>query len=256
VFSYAIGVAWFLALWLIVFAVFSKCRKPMLAVSLAFGHFGPMIEHWYLKDYWRPVYAGAISIGGILVAFEDYFFAFAFSGLAAASFQMISSLRGHKTVVLKMGSTIVLLQLVGVCWLLAFIILNAVPSLDSVDATVLASLLLVVPLLMRRRADVVTAAICALSMGCLIWTFYESFFLVLYPDILDQWWIESALTGITIVHVPVEEVAWACAVGLFVGPILREAGAAHLPSIRQIWELCSAVLRPEPDVIQNIKPDA
>ena len=85
---YAIGLLFFLAVWLGMYIFVPKSRKAILWSSIAWGNAGPISEYWHLKDYWNPVYMLRLEVGKWIFGIEDYLLAFAYGGLAAGIFDI------------------------------------------------------------------------------------------------------------------------------------------------------------------------
>ena len=234
--AYVVGVSFFLVVWAALFVAIPRSRYAMLGASLGFAHLGPILQHWYVRDYWQPEYVWTIRLGGVLLSFEDYLFAFAFAGIAAGVYDWFLRRRAHAAPAVQVGAMIVQLQVVSIGLLLSMVVLVSVAGLNSVHATLL-SCALGITLFFGGRRDLIASAVTAASVVALLfWLFYELFFLRLYPLILVDWWDHSALSGLLIGDVPVEEIAWAWAVALFVGPAAAICAVPWAPSQRS-WRV-------------------
>jgi hypothetical protein len=224
--TYLVGVAFFLLAWVCLYASAPRVRYEMVCASLGLAHFGPFLEYWYLRDYWSPQYIWAPHIGNVLVSVEDYLFGFALTGLAAGIFALVQPVSNIETT-RRIGNAWLRLQLASGVFVLGVSLLIGVLGMDSVHAT-LAVCLAGSVWIFRGRGWVPRAAAASSVMAALFWVFYETYFLQLFPTIIDDWWNPAALTGMKLGRVPVEEIAWAAAMGLFIGPLVRSCSAARV----------------------------
>jgi Lycopene cyclase len=244
--AYLIGVAFFLASWTLLYAAAPRSRWLMLCASLGFAHVGPLLEHWYLRDYWRPTYIWSVKIGGLMVAGEDYLFGFAVAGVAAGLFGLSDS--GHAKQLVHRSTWQIWgrLQVPAVLFLLSMSVLIEFLHLNSMYAT-LVSCFAGCAWVSSRDSNWLRRGSCAgCSMAFLFWVLYELLVLRLYPSIFYDWWNQSALSGIKLGSVPVEELAWGFAMGLFIGPVVRVCSA---PAPRRDH----VVESPGLDVARNIR---
>jgi hypothetical protein len=220
-FAYLLGVFYFSAAWIVLIGLFTKERKVIFWSSVACGFAGPISEYWHRADYWRPDLILAIHIGGWTFGFEDYFFAFAFGGLCAGIFELLIKkfwqaeeisfdLKGF---IKLSGMVLFSLILMGV--------LSWVFHLNSLYGISISFILITGYILYRRPEFLFPALITGLLMMGFMWLFYWGFFLRLYPDLIGRWWLNNALSGITLARVPIEEPLWAGAAALFIGPAVR-----------------------------------
>lgn len=218
-YAYIVGAVLFVGIWAVLFAVLRQSRGPMLWASLAFGHAGPISQYWHLKDYWHPTYALGFKIGHWLFGVEDYLFAFAFSGLCAGLFDHLASRVGMHSPRFNIDGFIKAVLLVLGC-LVAMAALVGFLKLNSLHAIVVVFLVGSIALLVQRPKWIAPAVQTAFIVAGIMWAFYAGFFLRLFPGILDGWWDTPVLSGLGLLGVPVEEVAWAWISGLFVGPMV------------------------------------
>jgi len=220
-FTYAIGVLFFLVIWLGIYIFVPKSRKAILWSSIAWGHVGPISEYWHLKDYWDPAYMLRFEIGNWVFGTEDYFFAFAYGGLSAGIFDILIRKLGEKELAIFYLWGYIKLLLAGLCCLFvmgALIILLHINSLHAIAVTFFFGATVLIVLQPKWTLPAIQAGIIA---GLFMWISYWGFFLKLFPNIIEKWWFQDALSGISFGGVPIEEVIWASATAFFVGPISR-----------------------------------
>jgi hypothetical protein len=217
---YAIGSIFFLAVWLIIYIFVPKSRGAILWSSIAWGHAGPISEYWHLKDYWNPVYMRRFEVGNWSFGVEDYFFAFAYGGLAAGIFDILARKSGE--IELKqfyLGGFIKLLLVVIFCLFIMGVMtaLLNFNSLHAISITLFAGGTIIIILRPRWTLAAIQTGIIS---GIFMWRFYWGFYLELFPHVVDNWWYQAALTGISVGGVPIEELIWA-STAFFVGPVFR-----------------------------------
>lgn len=220
-YTYAIGVFFFIGIWCVLFVLIPKSRKPILWSSFAWGHAGPISEYWHLKDYWNPTYILKIQVGNWIFGIEDYLLAFAFGGLCAGIFDLLVRKSGAKELASFHTSRYAKLLLLGVSCLFAMGALKTFFNVNSLYSITIAFLVGGVLMLYCRREWIFAAIQTAVIIGIFMWISYWGFYLMLFPSVIEQWWYSDALSGILLAGVPIEEVMWAGTTALFVGPALR-----------------------------------
>jgi hypothetical protein len=220
-FAFLLGVFYFIGTWVVLFGLLPKERNVIFWSSLAWGPAGPISEYWHRADYWRPDLILKINFGEWTFGLEDYLFAFAFGGICTGIFELLmkrlwkaKDIRFGLRDLVKLACVVMLsLTLMGVLFQLFYF--------NSLYAISISFLLLSGFIIYRRPKFFLPSLITAFVMMGFMWLFYWGFFLRLYPDVLGKYWLSSALSGITIANVPIDEVIWAGLAALFVGPAAR-----------------------------------
>ncbi len=211
----------FLGVWSVFFVLVPLSRKPIVWSGLAWGPAGPLSEYWYHKDYWRPTYLVEIRLGDWLFGIEDYLFAFAFGGLCAGVFDLLVRYAGAKPTACSKASRYVTCLLLGVTCMALMGFLTTVMPLNSLYANILVFLIGAGCLLVRKRQWVPWALLTAVILASGMWFVYWGGYFRLFPGLVEQWWYRDALSGLAVGGVPLEEVVWAWAAALFIGPAVR-----------------------------------
>jgi hypothetical protein len=206
---------------MVLFGLFPKERKVIFWSSLACGPAGPISEYWHRTDYWRPDLIFKINIGEWTFGLEDFFFAFAFGGICTGIFELLmkrywlaEDIRFDFRGFIKLSCIVMLsLTLMGALFRLF--------HLNSLYAISISFLLLAGFIFYRRPTFFFPSLITALIMMGFMWFFYCGFYLRIYPNVFEQYWLSKGLSGITIAKVPIEEVIWAGFAALFIGPAAR-----------------------------------
>jgi hypothetical protein len=234
--TYLVGAAFFLLLWVLLYATAPRARSDMILASLGLTHFGLLLQGCYGKDYWSPEYILAMHVGGITIGFEDYVFGFALSGVAAGVFRLIDR-TGQNVARRPFAESWVRLQIAGATFIGLTYLLAPSTGVNSVHITNALCLVGAVAITIARPQWIGCSLASGGLMALVLFVFYEAFYLPLYPTIFGQWWHASALSGITLGRVPIEELAWGFAMGLFIGPVVAvcrvvPADSRNTPQLR------------------------
>lgn len=219
--TYTAGVALFLGAWAGLFALVPASRSVALGSALAWGHAGPISELWHRADYWRPEYLLSIELDGWVFGAEDYLFAFAFAGLCAGGFDALIRRRGAGAVRGLAWGGFARLVAVGLVCLALMGGLARGLGVNSVYAIGLVFTVGGAALIAVRPRWLVPALQVAALAGLFMWLAYWGYWLRLFPEAIERWWLLDNLSGTTLGGVPVEEPAWAALTALFVGPVSR-----------------------------------
>lgn len=218
-YAYLTGSLFFLVIWLILFGFKKPIRKEMLILSVVFLPVVPILEFLHIQDYWMPDY-----IWGEFFGLEDFIFAFAFAGISAVIYEIIFK---KKQTVIQKYQAMAKQKKNWLAWLIffsgivfmIFSFFHFILAANTVISLIVAFLMAGLYIVMQRRDLLVNAIFSGLLMSLLFFLFYMTFFLRLYPDIIDRWWNLSELSGNLIFGLPIEEVAWAFAFGFMFGPL-------------------------------------
>lgn len=220
-FTYTAGTLFFLAFWGLLFALVPKSRKPILWSSFAWGHLGPLGQYWHLKDYWSPEYMLTIKIADWSFGIEDYIFAFSFAGLCTAVFDVIIRKFGQKELAKFNAVGYILLVFLALTCFAVMSVFVSLLNLNSLYAATFTFLIGSLVVFAVRPNWIRAALLTTFIMAFFFWFFYWAFYFRLFPGLLGQWWKSDAVSGISLGGVPIEEVIWAWATALFIGPALR-----------------------------------
>jgi hypothetical protein len=161
------------------------------------------------------------EVGKWVFGIEDYFFAFAYGGLSAGIFDILIRKLGEKELARFYLWGYIKLLLTGICCpfvMGALMTLFHINSLYAIIVTFLSGAAVLIVLQPKWTLHAIQAGIIA---GLFMWISYCGFFLKLFPRIIEKWWFQDALSGISFGIVPIEEVIWASSTAFFVGPISR-----------------------------------
>lgn len=184
----------------------------MLVMSLIIGPAGPLSEYWYLKDYWQPE-----IIFGWKVGIEDFLFAFFIGGIGAVVYEVFLGKHLKRDKRYKSGKWMFfVLPVIGLAVLIS---LNSLLRINSIYASSLGFSVCAVIIWAIRPDLIKDSLLSGIFAGLLIFIFYSVFFLKIYPNIVNDWWMLSNISGIIILGIPLEEILWVFCWGLIAGPL-------------------------------------
>lgn len=220
-YAYAAGGLYCLTVWAIIYRLAPGSRRVMLWGGLAAAWMGPLFEYWHHQDYWRPDYIFPLQAGSWTFGLEDILVSFGFGGVCAGIFDLMVRRWGERavTTITSAHALRFLLVLLAAFGLTSLLIIWF--RLNSLYATVIPSAGFALWFLSRRPRWIPAALITCLAIGSLMLISYGGFYFQFFPEALARWWLASALSGLMVLGVPVEELLWAATSGLFYGPALR-----------------------------------
>jgi len=197
--------------WAFFFTIRPDLRSTMLVLSLLFGIGGVLSEFVYAGDWWDP-----ITLTGTTVGIEDFLFGFFFSGSVAVCYEVIFIRTYEKREHTPRWP--VRFRYIALIICTVFFGSTLVFMLHSFVATVLAFGSCIVLILTMRRDLFINAATGALFASILAFTFFG------VPELLNSGWIKSTwsfhnLSGIFVLHVPLEDFIWFIMAGAFIAPL-------------------------------------
>ncbi len=223
--AYLVGSLFWLAVWALFFVLLPTGRRTLWWTGLVFAGAGPVSELWFLRDYWHPTYVFEVSIGTWRFGIEDYLCTFALAGIPAGIFEALARRRGMGALPPMRWGLFGRMLGWGCVGLALMAILTFGLGLGSIHALILCVALTALVMLAGRPGMLGLAVWAGLATGLLYWLFFVLFYLPLYPRILVDVWNPAATWGIHVGGVPVEEVLWLVAGGMFTGPVYRVCAA-------------------------------
>jgi len=220
-YAYAVGTLYGLAIWALVYRLAPGSRQVMLWAGCLTTWMGPLFEYWNHRDYWRPEYFLPIRWGSWTFGLEDLLISFVCGGLCAGFFDLAARRQGERELaaIKPAGAARFLLVLLA-----AFLAVSLFISLfrcNSVYATAGVASAWGAWFLSRRPRWIVPAMLTVLLSGTLLLLSYWGFYFRVFPEVFERWWLVSALSGLMVLGVPVEELLWAASSSLFYGPAFR-----------------------------------
>ncbi|HLD01807.1 MAG TPA: lycopene cyclase domain-containing protein [Patescibacteria group bacterium] len=204
----------FLPFWLVFFIRRPNVRKKMLLLSFLGGIAGPLSEYWYHQDYWRPQ-----TVLDTPVGIEDFLFGFLFAGVACGSYQFFfqKNYRSSKTnmhTLLRLFSILfIALGLVAVLFFLGF---------NSIYASIITCIVLLTFILYQRKDLFLSSLFSGFFCTGIFVVMYQILFLF-FPNLFEKWWMLDNLSGVQLLSIPLEELAWAFFAGGAIGIVYEFA---------------------------------
>lgn len=217
-FAYLFGSLYFLAIWFLIFFLRPQYRKFMIIFGFLFAPIGVFATYFlWISDWWHPE-----TITGTPVGIEDFIMAFTHVSIPALVYKFIF----RKGVDLKLSLNDKALLLFG---LKKFIILCLIGVLSTVlsfyffkinsfFATAIGMFLVGLYIILKRK-DLLSASLwsAALMFAVSLPVYVLGNFL--YPNVIQNFWDFSHISGILFLGVPIEDLIWYALLGFFMGGI-------------------------------------
>jgi hypothetical protein len=206
---YLLGSLLLLAVWVIIFWLSKNLRREMLTASIIILP-AALSEVFFVPGYWLPD-----TIGSPKLSIEDFIFTFAIGGIIAICYELVLGIKHFKHLRLcncykGEGS----LLLIGIFIIFAAYFLVKINFMYAVYIGIIIDILLI----SIKRSDLIKKIIfSSLIFGIFYFVFFAIFSRFI-PGFLFHWNF-SALSGIILMGVPLEEIIWAFLTGALIGPI-------------------------------------
>lgn len=212
-YSYLIGnILLPLPLWLFLFLLRPDLRKQMVIFGLLIGFTSPLSEIWHHADYWQPGYFNGWRFG-----IEDFIFGFTMAGIANVIYEELFGKHYSKRHDRRHHwSWFIFPTVVLVILLMNLLIFSF--GINSMHATFIVFVALALVMGALRHDLLFDSLVSGLVMGILMFVGYM-FFLYWFPTAIQTMWKLDQVTGMLVVGVPIEELLWAFAWGMFMGPL-------------------------------------
>ena len=218
---YFIGASILVLCWMILYLFLRHSRTAMFWTGLIMAPAGPICEYWHHLDYWRPVYLIEFVIGDWHFGFEDGLVAFALTGIAAGLYEHLHHRRGFASIGPASLKTLTLLSGWGILACFTWLVLMLVLGMNSTNAISLTMAVLSL-IMARQQLNSIPALLgVALLLGAGSLLLYAGILIPISPGLIHNSWNLQALSGVMLIGVPLEEILWFAAVGLFAGPVYR-----------------------------------
>jgi len=210
-YAYFIGNAILLLIWLVLYSHRKDLRRQQLSCSLLTAPFAPITQVlWFYNDYWRPEYIFPIQIVGVPVGFEEIMFAFLIGGIGSVMYEVLLHKKyraGHPRTRLTWG----IIAGGGIIFLLLkFVDVNTVWA-SSIALVICSLVMLWVDRYLERDWLLTTLFMFVLVIGM------YSILLTLYPELVSKFWVQTSLSGQSVLRIPIEEIAWFISWAMFSG---------------------------------------
>ena len=91
-------------------------------------------------------------------------------------------------------------------------------KINSIYVSSFGFLLMALVMLILRHDLILDALFSGLLLSLVAFIFYSVFFTLIFPGIIERWWMLSNISGIQISHTPLEELMWFFGWGMVAGP--------------------------------------
>lgn len=211
VYAYLVGSCVLGVIWFFFFFLRKDLRRQQLLISICAAPLAPISQVlWFHTDYWQPPYAFPISIAGVQVGFEELLFAFFITGIASVIYQGVF----RKTV--ERGERHVLRAVFAVAITVGVFITLKHTGFNTIwactDALFLGALLMILINPRLLMDSIMSALLVLVPVYPLYWLLFA-----LFPDAHEVFWVSGGLSGINLIGVPIEEIAWFVAWAMFAG---------------------------------------
>ena len=211
--SYLWGSLLLIPLWLAIYIKqpSTNTRYEMLIIGLVFGAASVIIALLYsLDDYWHPPY-----IFGKWLPIEDLLYGFIFGGITSEFYEFVFRPKEVKERLVKrrfLGFVFLAVMVIGM------FLMVSVLKINSLTAMVIVALFIGIATVIIRKDLFIPALLSGILIVLLQFLWYW-IILAICPSIFSDYWKMENLSGIMILKIPLEEVAFAFALGF---------GAAHV----------------------------
>ncbi len=215
-------VFFFFVIWLVFFLLCHKLHRQMFIIGLFLVASSPVNIIWHY-DYWHPLY-----IFGTSFRFEDFFWGFAFAGIAATAYEFFfhKHLRAeNKLSLVTTGLRMIKLLFIIIIGLL-FIFTNIL-GLNSIYSISIGIVATIIYMLWQRR-DLIYPALWSGFFSLLFIFIFYIIWLHIYPGVFVKFWQMNVISGILVLGIPVEELIWFFLAGMLLGPMYEFITGAYV----------------------------
>ena len=214
-YTYFVGDLILLAVWLLLFLWRKDIRKEMLYLSPFFGIIGLLTEHYYIRDWWKP-----LTITGTPIGIEDFLFGFGIGGLAAVIYEEIFKKKARIRKVNKIKEKQRNLNIGLLIGLMALIFVGTISILNfnTFEAS-LSALLIPTLIIYIKRKDLIIDSLATAVVITLLSILGYSILNLISPGFIEEFWLFQNIGKILVFRIPLEEIIWFFLIGAFIGPL-------------------------------------
>ncbi len=206
-YAYLTGAILIFPVWLILFFVRKAERRSIVFVGLYIMLLAIPLEFiWFLKDYWNPL--KYIPITTFL--YQESIFAFLIGGIASVIY-IIPKNPNDNTKFINFILPIAIL----VFSMLFFTNILKINSIYSCDIGFGITALMI---LYVKPEFIIKSLVSGFLMMVISILGYE-ILLIIYPNLINDWWLLKNISGIFFLGIPIEEIIWFSLIGLSFRPI-------------------------------------
>ena len=201
-----------LLVWLIIFIFRKGLRKEMFLVSLFTMPLG-LTEPLFVPEYWNPpsLFNLAATTGFDI---ESLIFSFAIGGIASVIYGTIFNVKYRKMNVHEIHSKrhryhFLALFSPIITFILLFFLTNLNPIYSAIISMFIGGIAAAI-----CRSDLKNKTIMGGILFLILYFIGFLFFTMIYPYAVERFWNLSAISGILIIGIPLEELLFAFALGM------------------------------------------
>ena len=215
-----------LLIWLIVFIFNKKSRKEMFFASIFTMPFG-LTEPFFVPEYWNPPSLfNLASLTGFDI--ESLIFSFAIGGIGAVLYESFFSVKHQKMKKQEMSSNKYRLPLLALfSGPIIFISLYYFTSINPIYSASMAMFVGGI-FAVLCRPDLKKKTFIGGILFLILYFLFFLYFNLIYPYAVEEFWNLSAISGILILGIPIEELIFAFAFGIMWSGVYEHTGGYEL----------------------------
>ncbi len=201
-----------LGIWLVIFIAKPSVRKEMFWVSLFTMPFG-LTEPLFVPEYWNPpsLFNLAARTGFDI---ESLIFSFAIGGIGTVLYEFVFKAKHKKMSMKEMHSRRHRFHLLSLTSpIIAFLLLETLTNLNPIYSTSIAMFIGGVAAILCRP-DLKKKIWIGGALFLAIYFVFFLFFNLVYPGLVQEVWNLSAISGMLILGIPLEELMFAFTFGM------------------------------------------
>ncbi|MBI2498809.1 hypothetical protein HYV88_01045 [Candidatus Woesearchaeota archaeon] len=210
-YEYLIGSLILLIIWILLFEIKKEVRKEMLLTSIFTAPLG-LTEFIFVPEYWDPptIFNLAKTTG---LDIESLIFSFAMGGIASILYEELFKVK-HITLSSKERKKHTLHYFYVFVPILVFLFFYFMTNLNPIYVTAI-SLFLGAIAIVNCRKDLKDKIIKGGFLFLGLYFIFFILFIAMYPNYVSNVWNFSAISGILIFGIPLEELMFAFTLGMY-----------------------------------------
>ncbi len=207
--AYLFGSLVCLLIWAVLFASRKDLRREMLIMSLLFTIFSAA-EYFWTIDWWRPE-----TITGTRIGIEDFILGFATGGIAAVLYEEVMRRRSYRAFGNKHTWQFIALSALGpIVTATTFRYFHVTTFIATIIASIIVGMII-----MSVRPDLLNQAIISGLLVMLVSMAIYQCIILFSPGFIERTWLLDSLSGLTLLHIPIEDLTLYFFVGFITAPL-------------------------------------
>lgn len=210
-FAYLFGLGVATLIWGLLFYIRKDQRHEQIFISVVSSPLGPISQIlWFSESYWRPEYLLSVKILGVEVGVEEALFGFLVGGISSTIYQAV--FRKQPTYGRKRNFLAALFFLAGAT-LFYFLTISGINPIWASSIALITTALVMMIVDRTLKWDMLFSGILMLVVALFI--YFST--LAYYPALVERFFVTTALSGINVLGIPIEELVWFFSWGMFAG---------------------------------------